>query len=210
MTRPLKVKTAPVPPRSITKLRLGNRSQQVNLQAKQVPPEMQDWMRIVGSPSGRGSRLEASQLLPYPRDQVFEFFSDASNLQSLTPAWLHFSVITPPPLHIAAGTRIDYRLRLHGVPFCWQSRISVWEPPLRFVDEQTRGPYRRWRHEHIFEAVEGGTLCHDLVDYAVYGGSLIDALFVRRDLFKIFAFRRSKLRELFPETGASTLRLNGV
>lgn len=165
-------------------------------------------MRIVGSPTGRGYRLEASQFLPYPRDQVFEFFSDASNLQSLTPAWLYFSVITPPPIHMAAGTLIDYQLRIHGMPLCWQSRISVWEPPLRFADEQTRGPYRRWHHEHLFEAAEGGTRCRDIVDYDVYGGSLINALFVRPDLFKIFAFRRSKLCELFPDTVAAKLQLN--
>jgi ligand-binding SRPBCC domain-containing protein len=171
---------------------------------------MQSSIRILTSPSGRGFRLRASQFLPFPRDQVFDFFSDASNLQSLTPTSLHFYVVTPPPIRIAAGTLIGYRLRVHGVPLRWQSRISVWEPPLRFVDEQTRGPYRRWHHEHLFEAAEGGTLCHETVDYAVYGGSLINALFVRRDLFKIFAFRQGKLRELFPETGDSRLRLNRV
>jgi ligand-binding SRPBCC domain-containing protein len=182
----------------------------MNLQAKQAPREKRESIRIVGSPTGRGYRLESSHFLPHPRDQVFEFFSDASNLQSLTPAWLHFSVVTPPPIHIAAGTLIDYRLRVHGVPLRWQSRISVWEPPLRFVDEQTRGPYRRWHHEHIFEAAEGGTLCHDIVDYAVYGGSLLNTLVVRPDLFKIVAFRQSKLRDLFPEIGVSTLRLNEI
>jgi ligand-binding SRPBCC domain-containing protein len=177
---------------------------------KQVPPEVQSSVRIVRLPNRRSFQLEASQFLPYPRDQVFEFFSDASNLQSLTPEWLHFSVITPSPVHIVAGTLIDYRLRVRGVPLRWQSRISVWEPPIRFVDEQIRGPYRRWHHEHLFEAVEGGTLCRDMVDYAVYGGSLINLLFVRPDLFKIFAFRQSKLDELFPETSASKLWLNGV
>lgn len=186
-----------------------NARQQMNLQATDTLSQQQDSLRIAPWPTGYCFRLEAAQFLRYPREQVFEFFSDALNLQSLTPAWLHFSVITPPPLHIAAGTLIDYRLRNYGVRLRWQSRITVWEPPLRFVDEQTRGPYRRWRHEHIFEAAKGGTVCRDLVDYVVYGGSLINALVVRPDLFKIFAFRRSKLRQLFPETGASTLGLNG-
>jgi ligand-binding SRPBCC domain-containing protein len=178
----------------------------MNIQAKQVLPEKQDSMRIVGSPSRRGFRLEASQFLSYPRDQLFEFFSDASNLQSLTPAWLHFSVVTPPPIHIAAGTVIDYRLRVHGVPIRWQSCISVWEPPWRFIDEQTHGPYRRWHHQHVFEPTDGGTLCRDTVDYEVYGGSLINTLFVRPDLFKIFAFRQSRLRELFPDPDAVSLK----
>jgi ligand-binding SRPBCC domain-containing protein len=150
------------------------------------------------SPDGRGYRLETAQFLPYPRDQVFGLFSDASQLESLTPAWLHFSVITASPIQIGAGVLIDYRLRVRGIPIRWQSRISVWEPPFRFVDEQMRGPYRYWHHEHIFETTNGGTLCRDIVDYAVYGGTLINTLFVRRDLIKIFAYRREKLAEMFP------------
>lgn len=181
----------------------------MNIQATHTQPEGQDSIRIETSPAGSGFRLEASQFLPYPRDQVFAFFSDASNLQSLTPAWLRFSVLTPPPILIADGTLIDYRLQVHGIPLRWQSRISVWDPPLRFVDEQTRGPYHRWHHQHVFEVVDGGTLCRDIVDYAVYGGSLINALFVRPDLLKIFAFRQSKLREVFPTTGASLLKFTG-
>ena len=89
-------------------------------------------------------------------------------------------------------------MRLHGVPVRWQSRIVVWEPPLRFVDEQIRGPYRRWRHEHVFEEVVGGTICRDIVDYAVPGGWLIERLFVRNNLLKIFEFRQRMLEQAFP------------
>jgi ligand-binding SRPBCC domain-containing protein len=170
----------------------------MNIQATYSHAARQDVIKINRSPTGSGFRLEALQFLPCPRAQLFEYFCDAFELENLTPTWMHFSVVTPSPIHIAPGTLIDYRLRVHGVPLRWQSRISEWEPPLRFVDEQTRGPYRRWRHQHDFEVVDGGTLCRDSVDYAVYGGSLINAIFVRPDLFKIFAFRQSKLRELFP------------
>jgi len=151
----------------------------------------------VRSTARGGARLEAVQLLPRDRATVFDFFSDAFRLEALTPPWLHFTVLTPRPIAIAAGTRIDYRLRLHGVPIRWQSRISVWEPPLRFVDEQARGPYRRWRHEHVFEDVPEGTLCRDVVDYAVWGGRWIDFALVRRDLRSIFAFRRRVLEAVF-------------
>jgi ligand-binding SRPBCC domain-containing protein len=156
-------------------------------------------LRIERSATGRGFRLEAAQYVPYPQNKVFEFFSDALNLQALTPTWLQFSIITPTPIGIAAGTLIDYRVRVHGVPLRWQSRISVWEPPMRFVDEQLRGPYRSWRHEHVFEPAEGGVVCRDAVEYEVYGGPLVNALVVRPELFKIFAFRQAKLREFFPE-----------
>ena len=175
----------------------------MNMQATHGSAKTHDSIRIDSSPTGIGFRLEASLFLPHPRDRVFDFFSDAFQLETLTPSWLRFSVLTPPPIRIVPGALIDYRLRVHGVPLRWQSRISEWEPPLRFVDEQTRGPYRRWHHQHIFEVVDGGTLCRDIVDYAVYGGSPINAFFVRPDLFKIFAFRQSKLHELFPATDAS-------
>jgi ligand-binding SRPBCC domain-containing protein len=155
-------------------------------------------IQMVPSPTGRGYRLTAAQFIPQPRERVFEFFSDAFQLEALTPAWVGFSVLTPAPICIAVGTLIDYRLKLHGIPIQWQSRISVWEPGRRFVDEQTRGPYRRWQHEHVFETCDGGTLCRDMVEYEVYGGSIINALFVRPDLLKIFAYRQTKLRELLP------------
>jgi ligand-binding SRPBCC domain-containing protein len=92
---------------------------------------------------------------------------------------------------------IDYRLRLHGIPLRWQSRIEVWDPPHRFVDVQTRGPYRHWRHEHLFEAARGGTICRDIVDYEVPGGWLIERLFVRPDVARIFKFRQRRLEQLF-------------
>jgi len=139
---------------------------------------------------------EAVQWLPQPRDRVFEFFADACQLEAITPPWLRFAVLTPPPIEMHAGARIEYRLRLHGIPIRWQSVISVWEPPFRFVDEQVRGPYRRWRHEHVFDIAENGTFCRDIVDYEVPGGALVDRLFVRPDLRRIFRFRQETLARL--------------
>lgn len=157
----------------------------------------QSLVHIGPSPRGRGARLETVQLLTAPRACVFGFFSDAFQLQTLTPVWLHFSVVTPAPIEMRVGSLIEYRLQVHGVPLRWQSRISVWEPPVRFVDEQLRGPYRYWHHEHVFEEVGDRTRCLDIVDYAAPGGWLVDRLLVRRDLLKIFTYRQTKLRELF-------------
>jgi ligand-binding SRPBCC domain-containing protein len=154
-------------------------------------------VRVTTSATASGSRLEVAQFLPQPRDRVFEFFSDAFQLEEITPPWLRFSVVTPAPIRMRAGLAIDYRLRLHGIPIRWQSVISEWEPPFRFVDEQVRGPYRRWHHEHLFEIVDGGTRCTDLVDFEVPGGPLVERLFVRAELHRIFAFRQRKLSEIF-------------
>lgn len=144
--------------------------------------------------------------LAAPLGAVFAFFADARNLEFLTPGWLHFEVVSPPPV-MAVGTRIDYRLRLRGVPVRWQSEITVWEPPFRFVDEQRRGPYRVWIHEHRF-AVERSAdgnevvVSSDRVDYAAPGGRLMNRLFVAGDLRRIFAYRSERLHEQFGAVGA--------
>ena len=141
--------------------------------------------------------LRSQVWVPHPREEVFEFFSRAENLEALTPAWLNFSILSARPIEMRIGTRIRYRLRLHGIPLRWESEITAWEPPYRFVDEQRRGPYRRWIHEHEFVEQEEGTTIRDNVQYAVAGGLLVDRLLVAPDLRKIFSFRREKIAEIF-------------
>lgn len=141
--------------------------------------------------------FEAELWLPRRREEIFPFFADARNLEAITPPFLRFVVLTPAPIEMRAGTVIDYKLRIHGLPVRWRTLISAWEPPVRFVDEQVRGPYRQWIHEHTFEEREGGTLMRDRVRYRVPGGALIDRLFVRRDVERIFAFRRDTLMRHF-------------
>jgi ligand-binding SRPBCC domain-containing protein len=143
-------------------------------------------------------RLQSSVRLDAPLSEVFPFFADARNLEALTPPWLRFQILTESPIEMRAGAFIDYRLRVHGVPLRWRSEITAWDPPHLFVDEQRRGPYRLWRHTHRFAADGDATLVEDEVEYAVLGGPLVDRLFVRRDLDRIFAFRREALRALFP------------
>jgi ligand-binding SRPBCC domain-containing protein len=140
-------------------------------------------------------RLTTELWLPRPREEVFQFFSDAANLEALTPPWLHFEVLTPTVV-LRPGVRIDYRLRLYGVPLQWQSEISRWEPPDCFVDEQRRGPYRHWIHTHTFAEERGGTRVGDAVDFEVPFGRLA-GWFVMRDVRKIFAFRTQALLKRF-------------
>jgi ligand-binding SRPBCC domain-containing protein len=142
--------------------------------------------------------VEARLFLPHPLEKVFAFFADAGNLETLTPPWLRFKILTPLPIHMHAGALIEYRLHLHSIPLRWQSEITAWEPPRRFVDEQRHGPYRQWIHEHTFNERDGGSEVRDFVAYSVPGGRLVDFLFVRQDVRRIFEFRARKLRVLFP------------
>jgi hypothetical protein len=154
----------------------------------------------------RERRFTAEQWLPRPLAELFPFFADAANLERITPPWLGFRILTAGPIEMRAGVLIDYRLKVHGVPLRWRTRIAAWEPPERFVDEQIRGPYRLWVHEHTFAEQNGGTLCRDDVRYAVLGGALVDRLLVRPDVERIFAFRRQVLSDLFPRPRSAVSR----
>jgi ligand-binding SRPBCC domain-containing protein len=134
--------------------------------------------------------------LPRPLNQVFQFFSNALNLEAITPPWLQFRVTTPQPIDMREGIEIAYRLNIRGIPIRWRSRITVWDPPHRFVDEQLSGPYRAWIHEHTFREESGGTACEDYVKYAPIGGAVINKLLVERDVKKIFAYRSARLVEI--------------
>lgn len=147
--------------------------------------------------NSRGFKLCAELQVAESPEQLFEFFSDAFQLESITPPWLHFSVESDRPIQMSSGTLIDYRLRLHGLPIRWRTLISIWEPPFRFVDEQVRGPYRYWRHEHTFEPHGGGTIVRDIVRYGVPLGRLVHPLFVKHDLRRIFEYREQRLSSIF-------------
>ena len=144
-------------------------------------------IRFVRTP--RGYALETQRWIDRPLPDVFAFFADAHNLQRITPPWLGFSILTPAPIAMHPGALIDYRIRLWGVPMRWRTEISVWEPGVRFVDRQVAGPYTLWEHEHRFVAREGGTWCTARVEYAHRGGPVGEALFVRPNLRRIFAYR---------------------
>lgn len=158
--------------------------------------------------------LDRGVTVPAPIQDVFPFFADPANLEAITPPWLNFRIRTPRPIPMAVGTLIDYTIGLRGVPMRWRTRITEYDPGdpgsgklPRFVDEQIRGPYARWRHEHTFEPAPGGsTIVRDRVEYRLKwwgGGStplgrLVHRLLVRPDLERIFDFRERAMRERWP------------
>lgn len=145
-----------------------------------------------------GYRLRATMEVERPIEEVFQFFSDAANLEAITPPWLNFQILTPMPLEISEGSLLDYKISLHMIPIKWRTEICVWQPPHRFVDQQLRGPYKKWYHEHTFHDLGNGvTSVIDNVHYIPRGGSLIHRMMVKPDLEKIFGYRQEKLTEIF-------------
>jgi ligand-binding SRPBCC domain-containing protein len=141
--------------------------------------------------------LERTQIVRRPVVETFRFFSDPRNLERLTPAFLKFKFLTPPPPEVRPGSIIDYQIRLYGLPVHWRTRIEIVEPPNRFVDVQEKGPYAMWRHRHSFKDIGGGaTEMTDRVEYAMPLGLLGDLayhLFVARSLAQIFDYREREL-----------------
>ena len=142
--------------------------------------------------------LRSSIVLTHSREALFEFFSDAFQLEQLTPPWLNFKILTPAPIDIRKGCLIDYSIRLRGIPIRWRTEISEWHPSFSFVDRQLRGPYLLWEHLHTFEQLPEGTLARDEVRYRVPGGRLMNWLLVKNDLIRIFEFRRTRMLAMFP------------
>lgn len=151
-------------------------------------------------------RLETRLSVPAPLETVFAFFSDPSNLQSITPRFLNFRVLTPN-LEMQKGARIEYRLRVRGVPVKWQSEVTSWEPGVRFRDEQRRGPYKYWKHLHLFQADGDSTIVEDAVDYDVPGGRVVHDWIVAPELMRIFTYRQHKLREIFGAPATSDVKV---
>ena len=151
--------------------------------------------------------LERTQVIERPRGETFAFFGDAFNLERITPPFLQFRILNEPPIEMAEGTLLEYRLGLFGIRFYWKTLIEKWSPEESFVDVQLKGPYALWRHTHTFEELShASTLVRDRVEYQVpYGlfGRFAHTLFIKRTLKKIFDYRARIIARLLAPAGRS-------
>jgi ligand-binding SRPBCC domain-containing protein len=146
-------------------------------------------------------RLEQKQILPITKTECWKYFSDPSNLQKITPPDMDFVIKSDLPPAIHAGQIIIYRIQvLPGVKLNWVTEITHVVENNYFVDEQRFGPYRFWHHQHFFNEFENGMEVQDIVHYAIpFGilGRLINSLFIKERLDKIFQYRKNYLETSF-------------
>ena len=157
--------------------------------------------------------INMKQYINKPLEVVFEFFSKPENLEMITPKSLSFNILTPTPIKMEKGSLIDYTIRLFGISIHWRTLISDYEPPFRFVDQQIKGPYTFWHHTHTFKLVEGGVEIIDQVKYSLplgWLGTMAHAIWVRKDLEKIFEYRKTVIQHYFDTTNISTERKVGT
>ncbi len=165
-----------------------------------APPQTLEPEGVRTSRTASGWRFEHVQIVPRPPSEVFPFFERPENLERITPRWLAFRILTPSPVRMHTGARIEYRVALFGVPVRWRSRITSYEPGRGFTDEQESGPFALWNHVHEFREHPLGTWMLDRVDYRPrFGllGTLAQYLFVGRLVRRIFEHRRVCIGEMF-------------
>lgn len=156
--------------------------------------------------------LQREQWVAAPLNEVFAFFSDASNLETLTPPWLQFRIVTPQPIMMQPGAQIDYRIDWRWFPIRWQTEIVEWSPPWRFVDVQLRGPYKSWHHTHSFMSVDGGTRVEDVVRYSLplgIVGRIAHGVAVKSDVARVFDYRAERIAELFGQGRLPAAKMRG-
>ncbi|MEJ2543514.1 MAG: SRPBCC family protein [Calditrichaceae bacterium] len=144
--------------------------------------------------------LQTEVVLNDSNESVFSFFSNIENLERITPDWLNFTILRQTPIDIKKGSLFYFQIRIFKVPLKWKTEITCWEPPYRFIDEQLKGPYKKWIHEHRFIDEGNQTRMIDIVNYQVPGwffSSLIHKLFVRNAVKKIFRYRKETIKQIF-------------
>ena len=143
-------------------------------------------------------------LIPRPIEEIWTFFSRPENLNELTPEEMSFHILSPiQGVEMYPGMVIQYTVRpLLGIPLNWVTEITQIREHEFFIDDQRVGPYALWHHQHHFKAVDGGTEMTDILHYQVpFGplGTLVNRLFVERQVDRIFAYREKAVKRLFPK-----------
>ncbi|WP_290733108.1 TIGR01777 family oxidoreductase [Halobacteriovorax sp. JY17] len=140
------------------------------------------------------------QWVKSPLEDVFQFFSDVKNLETITPKNLSFKIVGMNTDQIKTGSLIDYKLKIHGIPAKWKTKINNFEKNKSFIDEQLKGPYSKWVHQHDFQSLKNGTLISDKIVYKVpFGilGNLVSGWFISRDVKSIFNYRNAVIDRKF-------------
>ena len=146
--------------------------------------------------------IKTVQKIPASLKETWDFFSSPANLDTITPDDMAFKTITKfDSEKIYKGQIIEYKVSpLLQIPLYWMTEITEVEKEKFFVDEQRRGPYEIWHHEHYFKAIEGGVEMTDIVHYKNllgFIGEMANSLFVKKQLRKIFEYRFQKVEEIF-------------
>ncbi|MBP6091748.1 MAG: SRPBCC family protein [Crocinitomicaceae bacterium] len=146
-------------------------------------------------------QFKRTQLVKTDLQTCWDFFSSPKNLKKITPPYMGFDVLLDIPEKMYPGLMIEYTVKpVFSIPMKWITEITHVEPLKFFVDEQRKGPYKIWHHEHHFESVENGVLMTDIVSYELpmgFLGRIVHPFIVEKKLKEIFDYRFKVVEEYF-------------
>lgn len=145
--------------------------------------------------------LRQEQFLPISINEAWEFFSSPKNLNRVTPKELNFEISSDVPDKMYEGLIIKYKIKpMLNIKVDWCTEITHIKHLEYFIDEQRKGPYKIWHHEHHFKEAEGGIIMTDLLYYDIgksIFGWLAGKLFVDKKVNEIFSYRHQTLSRYF-------------
>ena len=146
-------------------------------------------------------QLKIVQTLPVSVETAWDFFSDPRNLQLITPASFQFKILSDlGNKAIHEGQIIEYKVRpLFNLEMYWRTVITKVQDKVMFIDEQQKGPYRYWQHQHHFKPMDRGTEMTDIVKYEVPGwfaGDIVNSILVSKKLKALFQYRSEAISRL--------------
>lgn len=153
--------------------------------------------------------LRQEQFLPISINEAWEFFSSPRNLNRVTPKELFFEITSEVPDKMYEGLIISYKIKpMLNTKVNWHTEITHIKHLKYFIDEQRKGPYKIWHHEHHFKEVEGGIIMTDLLYYDIgksIFGWIAGKLFVNKKVKEIFDYRYQSLKNYFEKKDEKTL-----
>lgn len=142
-------------------------------------------------------QFEKSVLFPNPVEEIFQYHACIDNICRLVPGYIKLSIIDAP-CYLKLKDEIKLKVSMYHVPFYWESTIIDYEQNVRFTDSLRKGPFSLWKHYHLFEPHQQGTLMTDRIEYKLpfsVLGEFANYFIVKDELERIFTTRHKKALE---------------
>jgi ligand-binding SRPBCC domain-containing protein len=135
-------------------------------------------------------------------EAIFALLSDIARRPEWTPESMHLE-LAEPPAAVSAGSSCGWRVKRYGIAQRIVTTIEAIEPPTRWAERQTEGPFPLWRQETRLTVDGGETIVRDAIDFEPPRGMLgfvVTESYILADLQAAFAFRDETWRRLLQET----------
>jgi ligand-binding SRPBCC domain-containing protein len=122
---------------------------------------------------GQGVLIDVTTVVAAPPPVVFDLELDVDVHAGSLAGTAERATTSTGRRVLGPGDEVTFRAVHFGLPWTMTSRVTAYDRPRRFVDEQVRGPFRALRHEHLFDDLgDGRTRMVDRMDVVAPAGPL--------------------------------------